>query len=377
MITGIKGAQFHIQTYILTDFWEWLKEASPVIFTMLRDGVPLYDRGVFMPWKILLQMGRIKPSPEAIDMNMELGDKLLKRTKQKLISIVGEDLFYAMLNPSQAALMLYGVPPPTPKETVKLMNEIFVKKEKLLTKKDVDTLEKIRAYFKDIEHGRVKEVSGTKVDQLLKDAENYLKRINKLFDEIELRNEKSAVVSMHKNTIEVVNDYLGKKVAQTTLVKTFKAQIKKDKLPVKLVEELEYIIKAKKDYDAKKLSKQELNKTRKAASAFMRAIVDFIERKKYMELEKLKVKFKTEKTSGECMIYKNKVFIIKDTAKKENIFKGKVDTDGSISNVTKAKVADYEKFIMSIEEPERVYLKPRTLETLKDVVGKDIEILWY
>ena len=69
-ITGV-NAQFHIQTYILTDFWESVKDANPVIFTMLRDGVPLYDRGVFMPWKLLLQMGRIKPSPEAIDMNME------------------------------------------------------------------------------------------------------------------------------------------------------------------------------------------------------------------------------------------------------------------------------------------------------------------
>src|SRR3989344_5475266 len=79
-ITGVK-AQFHIQTYILTDFWESVKDANPVIFTMLRDGVPLYDRGVFMPWKLLLQMGRIKPSPEAIDMNMEVGDKLIDRTK--------------------------------------------------------------------------------------------------------------------------------------------------------------------------------------------------------------------------------------------------------------------------------------------------------
>jgi len=141
-ITGVK-ADFHIQTYILTDFWENVKDANPVIFTMLRDGVPLYDRGVFMPWKLLLQMGRIKPSPEAIDMNMEVGDRLLARTKQKLLSVVGDDLFYAVMNPTQAALMLYGIPPPTPKEAVKLMEEIYVKKEKLLEKKYIDILENI------------------------------------------------------------------------------------------------------------------------------------------------------------------------------------------------------------------------------------------
>ena len=55
--------KFHIQVYILTDFWEGIKDANPVFFTFLRDGVPLYDRGVFMPWKLMLEMGRIKPSP--------------------------------------------------------------------------------------------------------------------------------------------------------------------------------------------------------------------------------------------------------------------------------------------------------------------------
>src|SRR3989344_7551782 len=62
-ITGVQK-QFHIQTYILTDFWDAVKDAHPVMFTFLRDGIPLYDRGIFMPWKLLLEMGRIKPSPE-------------------------------------------------------------------------------------------------------------------------------------------------------------------------------------------------------------------------------------------------------------------------------------------------------------------------
>ncbi|MFH1637756.1 MAG: hypothetical protein ABIB71_05010 [Candidatus Woesearchaeota archaeon] len=91
-ITGVKK-QFHVQTYILTDFWDNIKDANPVIFTLLRDGVPLYDRGVFMPWKILLQMGRIKPSPEAIDMNMELGETPIKEDKvQDVVSCRGRPL---------------------------------------------------------------------------------------------------------------------------------------------------------------------------------------------------------------------------------------------------------------------------------------------
>ena len=84
-MTGVKKA-FHIQTYILTDFWDALKDANPVIYTFLRDGVPLYDRGVFMPWKLLLKMGRIRPSPEAIDFQMDMGERLIQRTKGKMRS---------------------------------------------------------------------------------------------------------------------------------------------------------------------------------------------------------------------------------------------------------------------------------------------------
>jgi len=172
-IAGVK-TQFHPQIFVLTDFWEAIRDAHPVMFTLLRDGVPFYDKGVFMPWKLLLQMGHIRPSPEAIDMHMDVGERLLERAKKKLLNIAGEDLYYATLNPSQAALMLYGIAPPTPKETVKLLDEIFVKKEKMLEKKYVNNLEKIRKFFKDMEHGKVKEITGKQVDEILKDTEDYL-----------------------------------------------------------------------------------------------------------------------------------------------------------------------------------------------------------
>ena len=131
-MTGVKN-KINIQVYILTDFWESVKEAHPVIFTFLRDGVPFYDRGIFMPWKQLLKMGRIKPSPEAIDMYMSTGEQIIDRVKLKIKDIGMEDLFYAILTPSQAALMMHGVAPPTPKETPQVMRDVFVKKEKLLT----------------------------------------------------------------------------------------------------------------------------------------------------------------------------------------------------------------------------------------------------
>jgi len=379
-ITGVK-AQFHIQTYILTDFWESVKDANPVIFTMLRDGVPLFDRGVFMPWKLLLQMGRIKPSPEAIDMNMEVGDKLIERTKQKLLSVVGEDLFYAVMNPTQAALMLYGIPPPTPKEAVKLMEEIYVNKEKLLEKKYVVILEHIRKTFKDIEHGELKEVSGKDVDKLLKDCKDYLERIKLLFKEIEDRNEKSIMQEIYTTTMNLTRELLielgAKNITTTNISELFKKYAcEQEKLPLKYHNDLNSILKGKKDYDSKKLTKQEVNKVRRESKEFIRVVLDTLDYKRSLQLDKTKLHFRYNGKQGEIIFLKEVVFIIKDSTKRDEILIANLTPDGGFENIKKSTVDEFEKYIKSIKLPHEKVLKTRTLESIKTIIGEDVEVLW-
>jgi len=104
-LAGVKN-NLSPQIFLLTDFWEGVKEAHPVMFTFIRDGIPLYDRGTFMPWKCLLKMGKLKPSPEAIDMFMSLGDKTVERVKRTLLDLVISDIYWGILTPTQAMLML-------------------------------------------------------------------------------------------------------------------------------------------------------------------------------------------------------------------------------------------------------------------------------
>jgi uncharacterized protein (UPF0332 family) len=379
--TGVK-ADFHIQTYILTDFWENVKDANPVIFTMLRDGVPLYDRGVFMPWKLLLKMGRIKPSPEAIDMNMEVGDKLIKRTKQKLLSVVGEDLFYAVMNPTQAALMLYGIPPPTPKEAVKLMQEIYVKKEKLIEQKYVDILEKIRQTFKDIEHKELKEISGKEVDKLLKDCQSYLDRIKKLFAAIQDRNEKEAITDIHATALNITKDLLEemdvKKISVAALPTLFKKYVcDKEKVPLKYNGMLKDIIKAKKDYTAKKLTKQELNKVRRESREYIRLVLNLLDSKRALALSKSKISFSWGKSKlGEVILFEKVAFVMKDVSKRDEIMMGSIAKDGSLQNLSKSSVREFESYIKKDKLPQTRTVRPQLFEAIKDLVGEEIEILW-
>jgi predicted nucleotidyltransferase len=83
-LAGVKNP-LGVQVWLLTDFWQRVKDAEPVAFTFIRDAVPLYDRGTFIPWKRLLQMCRIKPSPEAIDLYMKEGERTEELIKRRML----------------------------------------------------------------------------------------------------------------------------------------------------------------------------------------------------------------------------------------------------------------------------------------------------
>ncbi|PIO04633.1 hypothetical protein COT47_08165, partial [Candidatus Woesearchaeota archaeon CG08_land_8_20_14_0_20_43_7] len=187
--------RLNIQVYILTDFWDCLKEANPITYTLLRDGVPMFDRGIFMPWKQLLRMGKIKPSAEAIDLFMSSGDHALKRIRYKLRDIGQEEIYYALLTPSQAALMLYGIPPPAPKETPHLLREIFVKKENCIEEKYIKILDDVIKLRTDLMNGKKKDFTGTEADKLVEDAKTYMKEIGKLFKKLEMTKEKENILN--------------------------------------------------------------------------------------------------------------------------------------------------------------------------------------
>ena len=379
-MTGIEN-KINIQVYILTDFWDNIKEANPVIFTFLRDGVPFYDRGIFMPWKQLLQMGRVKPSPEAIEMFMHSGEQILERISFKLMEVATEDFFWATLTPSQAAIMMYGLPPPTPKETPDVLRDIFIKKEKMFEEEYVAILERILKTRKDIEHGDKKVVSGKEVDSLLEDSKKYLKRLNELFNQIEILKEEESVKHNYESIVTVVRDVLrleGKeKISDSDILKTFETEIiHKGLIPEKYLRVLKDIIKAKKDYDNKKLSKTEVHDVNKNARDFIRFLVEYIQRKRGRELDRVKIRVKHGNKFGEVILLDKEVFIIHDIdSSDKDISKATLTPEGNFINIRESSLEDLEKSLTKIELPSKTFIKEPIFEHLKSIFGKDVEIL--
>ena len=379
-LTGIKN-KLNIQVYILTDFWDSLREANPIIFTLLRDGIPFYDRGLFVPWKHLLKMGRIKPSKEAIDLFMSTGEQMLKRVEFKLKDIGIEDIYYAILTPSQAALMLYGVPPPDPKETPELMREIFVKKEHLLEEKFVKILEENIKVRKDIEHGVKKTLSGKELDKLLENANKYLKRIKRLFSQIQKSKEEENVIKAYDTVVSVVRDCLkGEGVVkcdESNLVNCFKENlIDSGKIPAQFLRKLKNIVKLKKDYDEKKLSSVDVAKMFKEANDFVKFVIEYMQRKRFRELESAKIRVKHGKDEiAEVLFTEKSVFIIYNIKKRNKFLKAKILESGGFGSVSEVSKEDFNKGVDS-EKPGRVVINDKVFESLKKVFGDNIGVMF-
>jgi len=379
-MTGIKN-KLNIQVYILTDFWDSLKEANPIIFTLLRDGVPFYDRGIFMPWKQLLRMGRIKPSREAIDLFMSSGEQSISRVKLRLKDMGMEDTYYAILTPSQAAIMLYGLPPPTPRETPEVMEDIFVKKEKMLEPEYVKILKNNVEIRKKIEHGDKKELTGKELDDLVSDAEKFLKRIRELFTEIEALHDKKSVVLLYDEVMTLVRDILKsekvEKVRDEDIVKVFEEQmITTGKIPSRYLRDVQEIVDIKQKHDEHKLNKNDIELVRKNTGGLIRFLVEQIQRKRGRELERAKVRVKYGDKYGEVVLLEKMAFVIHDIDAKElRVERAEIQADGGLGPLVGSSMKELEEALVNQKFPARVFIKDPIFEDLKTIFGRHVEVL--
>ena len=347
------------QIALLTDFWEGVKDAQPVFFTVIRDGVPIYDRGTFMPWKALLKMGKLKPSPEAIDMFMSMGDGVIPRSKRTLLSEIFVNIFWGITTPAQALLMLNGCPPPNAKkELVRDFKREFLD-TKMIEKKYVDFMEKVIDIWRDYEHEKIKEISGEKIDKLLKETEEYLKRLKELRVQIDKKAQGETIEKIYSDTINLLSSILGKK-SQSQLVEDFEKElVKKGKMTQLHLRILKNIISAKADFKKKKLSAHKVDDVRKEASTLINDLIEFSQRCDLISLEKGKMRLKFKDNSGELLISGGKTFLFKDN-KVFNIT-NKVD-DSNMNEVSES--IEHQKSKKEVEFDSKVF------EVLKKEFGE-------
>lgn len=172
--------QINIQTYILTEYWRSLRDANPVIYTLLETGVPIHDpTGAFIVWKQLLIENQLIPSIGAINAHFDSGNVWLSQAGNKISSIFLEDLYYAILNPSQALLMQLGLHPTNPRDTINLLQAHLGDRD-LIDQVHIETLKQLFTIRKEIERGNPPKYSDELLLNLYSRVEDFLSEANEI-----------------------------------------------------------------------------------------------------------------------------------------------------------------------------------------------------
>lgn len=307
-LAGVKNL-LNVQVSLMTDFWQRVKDAEPVVFTFIRDGVPMHDRGTFLPWKLLLQMGKIKPSPEAVDQFMKYGEQNKGLVNRRMIDAM-VDIYWGIVTPTQALVMLAGEGPEVPKNLVAQVKRIFVDKEKIMGMKELKILEKVVKMYKDHEHGTLKEIPGKDIDVLLKDAEEYDMKLKELRKKLEQRVNEHSADAIDNEVFDLLKKILGNK-SKEALVKEFEKElVNKGKVQKKFVPVLKDVASIKQKVKTKKMSHSEMDIIRRSAAELVDSLTEYSQRKEFVAMEKSAVRVNYGSNSGELILTDSNAFFV-------------------------------------------------------------------
>ena len=178
--------------WTLTEFWDMARIGHPLLFTIVRDGWALYDTGFFIPIRKLLELGKIPTTLEAVEKFMETAPQKINRVETAKLFMIAEDLYYAMLNSSQAVLMYVGQNPPSPKHTPHEVREHLVNMG-LLEEVYLQDLEAIIEFRKRVEHKEIKDVSGEELDKYIEKSKKFVSRMEQLLMQLQKKKKETIV----------------------------------------------------------------------------------------------------------------------------------------------------------------------------------------
>ncbi len=355
-LAGVKNI-LNVQVYLLTDFWQSVKDATPVIFTFIRDGVPMHDRGTFLPWKLLLKMGKIKPSPEAVDTFMKYGDQNESLVKRRLIDAM-VDIYWGVITPTQALMMLAGQAPPVPKTIVEDVRKEFVEKDKIMSPADLKTLAWVVGLYKDYEHGKLSSISGEEIDKLLKASKEYDTHLKALRKKLEGRLIEQTAQHVYDGLFGLLQNILGNH-APNKLIELFQKElIKHGKIPERYLPVLKEVAKIKERL--KKITQGELDMVRRDAEDLMNKLVEYTQRKDMVKGEKGMLHLMYGDKKAELILTHEAIFVVME---------GKIQKVGTHSLV-ESNATELEKAMHAQLDAKDTRLPSSALSILKKELGE-------
>jgi len=161
--------------------WSGLKSKDDSIVGLMRDSLVVYDNGFFLPCQELLVTGKIRPSKESVRVYFVKAENSVKSSGGRVDRAV-LDLYWAVIDSAHAAVMIAGITPPSPKDLAETIKRDLVKRN-LVHKRCGDIVDKFYNIAKRIMHKEIFGVSGREFDELLADADFFIKEMDEFVKE--------------------------------------------------------------------------------------------------------------------------------------------------------------------------------------------------
>ena len=184
----------------LTEFWDSLRKGEPLSIEAVRNGEAVYDTGIFMPAKRLLERGKISGTQESVKKRLKLAATGYKKAEKNLKASTPHKLEQVVANAGQAPIMLVGKTPPGKEKVPDVLEEMFVEKGML----EEEEIEKAREIveFADVGEKNPEEVTGKEVDEHLQKADEFVRRMHKLVSQLGSRKKIKDIVDDYKNFLK-------------------------------------------------------------------------------------------------------------------------------------------------------------------------------
>lgn len=184
----------------LTDFWDSLRKGEPLAIEAVRNGEPVYDTGLFMPAKRLLERGKISGTQESVKKRLKMAAAGYKKAEKNFKSSIPHKLEQAMANAGQAPIMLAGKAPPGKENVPDTLEEMFVKQGML----EEEFVEKAREIYEFGDQGEKnpEEVTGQAVENHLEKTDDFVRRMHKLVSQLGSRKKVKGIVDDYKKFLK-------------------------------------------------------------------------------------------------------------------------------------------------------------------------------
>lgn len=184
----------------LTEFWNSLRKGEPLAIEAVRNGEPVYDVGIFMPAKRLLERGKISATRESVKKRLKMAAGGYKKAEKNFRSSIPHKLEQVMANAGQAPIMLVGKQPPAKENVPETLEEMFVEKD-MLEEEYVEIAQELYD-FGDQGEKNPEETTGQEVEEHLEKADDFVRRMHKLVSQLGARKKVKNIIGDYKKFLK-------------------------------------------------------------------------------------------------------------------------------------------------------------------------------